>query len=124
MILSNWLTDTVAVSRVETTVVNGITRPTDKPFGTFKGRIYTTSKAAPRLTEREPSVMTTEKLVVELGTGIKSGDRLMITRGGALGQTNAERYIAGEVVDYYEPVGGVAFGLAHTEIGLLLNEVI
>ena len=63
-------------------------------------------------------------MAVALGTDIVSGDELIITRGAAMGQTATSRYFAGDVMPYYEPVGGTFNGLGHVEVGLLQDEVI
>ena len=66
-----------------------------------------------------------EEMACDLSVDILAGDELMIVRGGNLGYTNRpERYIAGEPVAYYDPVGGVLTGLQHKEVGLLKDNII
>ena len=124
MVFSGWYTDTVEVWRTTNTVVNNITTQTRTKQGTYPCRVYRLEKGSPSMSNREAHLMSTDKLAAKLGTDIQSGDELIITRGGALGQTATARYFAGDVVSYYEPVGGKFNGLAHIEVGLLQNEVI
>ena len=74
------------------------------------------------MSDREARIRGYEKLACELGTDIKPGDELIVTRGGALGATQTTRYFAGAVMPYYEPVGNMFNGLGHIEVGLLENE--
>lgn len=124
MVFDGWYTDTVEVWRVTNTVANHITTQERTKQGEYPCRIYKSDKGSPVMSDREAHVRSTEKLAVALGTDIVSGDELLVTRGGALGQTKATRYFAGDVMPYYEPVGGMFNGLAHTEVGLLNDEVI
>lgn len=124
MVFNGWYTDTVEVWRVTNTIVNYIATQERTKQGEYPCRIYKSDKGSPVMSDREAHVRSTEKLAVALGTDIVSGDELLVTRGGALGQTKTTRYLAGDVMPYYEPVGGMFNGLAHTEVGLLNDEVI
>ena len=124
MVFSGWYTDTVEVWRVTNTVVKNITTQARTKQGVYPCRVYKSDKGTPIMSDREAHLRSTEKLACKLGTDIQSGDELIVTRGGALGQTATTRYFAGDVVSYYEPVGGKFNGLAHIEVGLLQNEVI
>lgn len=122
MIFNGWYTDSVEVWRDTETVINYIATQARTKQGTHPCRVYKSDKSAPVMSDREARIRTYEKLACELGTDIKPGDELIVTRGGALGQTVTTRYFAGEVMPYYEPVGGMFNGLGHIEVGLLENE--
>lgn len=122
MIFNGWYTDSVEVWRDTETVINYITTQARTKQGTHPCRVYKSDKSAPVMSDREARIRTYEKLACELGTDIKPGDELIVTRGGALGATKTTRYFAGEVMPYYEPVGGMFNGLGHIEVGLLENE--
>lgn len=122
MIFNGWYTDSVEVWRDTETVINFITTQARTKQGTHPCRVYKSDKSAPIMSDREARIRTYEKLACEVGTDIKPGDELIVTRGGALGQTQTTRYLAGEVMPYFEPVGNMFNGLAHMEVGLLENE--
>lgn len=122
MIFNGWYTDSVEVWRDTETVINFITTQARTKQGTYPCRVYKSDKSAPIMSDREARIRTYEKLACELGTDIKPGDELIVTRGGALGAIQTTRYFAGEVMPYFEPVGGMFNGLAHMEVGLLENE--
>jgi len=122
MIFDGWYTDSVEVWRDTDTVINFISTQARTKQGVYPCRVYKSDKGAPIMSDREARIRGYEKLACELGTDIKPGDELIVTRGGALGATQTTRYFAGEVMPYYEPVGGMFNGLAHIEVGLLENE--
>ena len=124
MVFNGWYTDTVEVFRVTDVTVGHIKKQARTKMGTYPCRIYKSEKGAPILTGEAGKVMSNDKMAVALGTDVQSGDELIITRGGALGQTATARYFAGDVMPYFEPVGGAFNGLGHIEVGLLQNEVI
>ena len=124
MVFDGWYTDKVTVYRTENTVVDYVTVQSEKKVEEYPCRIYRSSKGAPRMSNMESSTISTEVMAVRLGADIKSGDKLMITRGASMGQTAQTRYYAGEIMPYFEPVGGMFNGLAHIEVGLLQEEVI
>ena len=76
------------------------------------------------MSQREAKLRSDDKLAVPLGTDIQAGDELIVIRGGNLGQTAEQRYFAGDVMPYYEPVGGAFNGLSHIEVGLLQEEIV
>ena len=97
MVFNGWYTDTVEVWRVTNTVANHITTQARTKQGEYPCRIYQSDKGSPAMTDREAKLVSSEKLACDLGTDIKSGDELIIIRGGALGQTATARYFAGDV---------------------------
>lgn len=121
-IFTGWYTDKVDVYRTEDVLVGHILTQQRVKKGSYSCRIYRSQKGAPLMTDREAKIRSDDVMAVPLGTDIISGDELMITRGGALGITGAARYFAGDVMPYYEPVGGAFNGLAHIEVGLLQDE--
>ena len=123
-VFNGWYTDSVDVYRVSDVTTGYIKKQERKKQGTYPCRIYRSEKGGPVLTSEAGKIRSTEVMAVELGTDIVSGDELIITRGAALGNTASSRYFAGDVMPYYEPVGGAFNGLAHTEVGLLQDEVI
>ena len=125
MVFNGWYTDTVEVFRVTDVTVGHIKKQARTKMGQHSCRVYQPDKSAPVLTSEAGKVMSNDKLGAPLGTDIQSGDELIVTRGGALGYSiSTTRYFAGDVVPYYEPVGGAFNGLGHIEVGLLQNEVI
>jgi hypothetical protein len=124
MVFSGWYTDSVDVYRVEDVADGYITKQKREKSGTYACRIYRSQKSGPVFNSEAAKVVSQEVMAVELGTDIKPGDELIITRGGNLGETATSRYFAGDVMPYYEPVGGMFNGLGHIEVGLLQEEVI
>ena len=124
MVFDGWYTDEVEVYRVTKAKVGNITKGTRKKVGTYPCRVYNSAKSGPVMTDRQADLKATDKLAVALGTDIVSGDELIVTRGASIGGQSSSRYFAGDVMPYYEPVGGMFNGLAHTEVGLLLDEVV
>ena len=46
-------------------------------------------------------------------------------RGGAVGSMRgAERYFAGRIMEYRDPVGGMITGLQHKEVELMLDQIV
>ena len=125
-VFTGWYTDTVDVYRASDTTGSTLHYKTQERTkqGTYPCRIHKSQKGAPILTGPAGKLMSNDIMSLELGTDIQSGDELIITRGGALGQTATARYFAGDIMPYYEPVGGAFSGLGHVEVGLLQNEVI
>ena len=125
-IFDGWYTDLVDIYRNENTKgKNSIT----KQAWTLKAeevecRIYNSAKHGPAITERQTKLTADDKMAVPIGTDIQSGDKLVITRGGAVGGESVTTYYAGDVMPYYEPVGGAFNGLSHIEVGLLQEEII
>ena len=76
------------------------------------------------MSNNEAKLHADDKLAMPINTDIQSGDKLVITRGGAVGGTMVSEYYAGDVMPYYEPVGGMFNGLSHIEAGLLQEVIV
>lgn len=124
MVFNGWYTDKVTVYRVSDVASGNIKKQKREKQGEYPCRIYKSKKGGPTMGDREANIRSEDIMAVELGTDIKPGDELIIARGGKLGQTDENRYFAGDVMPYYEPVGFAFNGLAHIEVGLLADEVI
>ena len=123
-VFNGWYTDSVDVYRVSDVTSDYITKQKREKQGSYPCRIYRSQKDGPVLSSEAGKVRSIEVMAVALGTDIVSGDELIITRGAAMGQAATSRYFAGDVMPYYEPVGGTFNGLGHVEVGLLQDEVI
>lgn len=125
-IFTDWYTDTVDVYRTVRVSDGTIDRQERKLVGEgICCRVYSPRNDGPSITENAARSRSQEKMAVDLETDIRAGDELYIVRGGALGCTNQpERYIAGDPVSYYDPVGGALTGLEHMEVGLLKDNLI
>lgn len=122
---NGWYTDLADIYRTEETVVNNINRKSRKLlYKKVPCRIYQSAKHGPTYSEREPKLMSGDTVAFKIGTDVISGDMLEITRDGAVGGKTVTRYFAGDIMPYYEPVGGAFNGLTHMEVGLLSEEVI
>ena len=119
-----WYTDKVEVYRTTMSKSKNITKPTRKKVHEYPYRVYSSQKGGPVTTDRQANLRSTEKLALALGSDIVSGDELMVTRGAYVGGSSSVRYLAGDVVQYFEPVGGMFNGLKHMEVGLLTDEVV
>lgn len=124
MVFEGWYTDKVEVYRVTKTKSGNLTKSKREKVGEYPCRVYESQKSGPAMSERQANVRSTEKLAVALGSDIVSGDELIVIRGFYCGGSSSNRYFAGDVCEYYEPVGGMFNGLSHTEIGLLMDEVV
>lgn len=89
-----------------------------------KCRIYNSQKSGPVMSDNETKLHADDKLAMPINTDIQSGDKLVITRGGMVGGTMKSEYYAGDVMPYYEPVGGMFNGLEHIEVGLLQEVIV
>jgi hypothetical protein len=126
-VFDGWYTDTVDIYRNKNTEDEdtGIAAQAwDKVVEGAKCRIYNSHKAGPVMSDREAKLHADDKLAMPLGSDIQSGDKLIITRGGAVGGTTVSEYYAGDVMPYYEPVGGMFNGLEHIEVGLLQEVIV
>lgn len=127
MIFDGWYTDTVDIYRNDDTEDEntGISfQDWDKVVEGAKCRIYNSQKSGPAMTDRQTNLRADDKMAMPLGSDIKSGDKLLITRGGAIGGTEVSTYYAGDIMPYYEPVGGMFNGLGHIEVGLLQEVIV
>ena len=126
-IFKNWYTDTVDIYRTDTAAEGNVSRQERRQVNASPGpcRVYRPENRGPGMTGTAAREQSTEEMACDLSVDILAGDELMIVRGGNLGYTNRpERYIAGEPVAYYDPVGGVLTGLQHKEVGLLKDNII
>lgn len=124
---ANWYTDTMDIYRVEAVQKNHVTTQERRKVNTVPVpcRLYSTQKNGPVMAYTGARVRSEEKLACDLGVDLKQGDELMVVRGGTLGYENQpERYFAGAVWGYYDPVGGAMSGLQHKEVGLLRDEIV
>lgn len=124
MLFNGWYTDKVTVYRTTMAKVGNITKPTREKVGEYPCRVYSLQKGGPVTSERQANAKSAEKLAADVSCDIVSGDELMVTRGFYVGGSSSIRYLAGDIVDYFEPVGGMFNGLKHKEVGLLSDEVI
>ncbi len=122
----NWYTDTMDIYRVTETSSGNITRQERTLVAeAVPCRVYSPQKNAPSMKDTAARIQAAEKLACDLTVDIQAGDELLVTRGGNLGMQNPPlRYFAGQPQKYYDPIGGVMSGLEHTEVGLLLEEII
>lgn len=124
--LNGWYTDTVDVYRVSPMKEGAVTaQEWEQVAAGLRCRVYTSQKNGLNPTDTAARVRATDKLACDNSADIRPGDRLMVTRGGALGRGKApERYFAGTIQHYYDPTAGAATGLEHQEIGLLLENIV
>lgn len=126
MLFSDWYTDTVDVFRVVSEIPGGgnLTRDKRKQVGfAIPCRVYSTQVkgAVPQPTAAVDRKE--DKLACDISADIQIGDELIVTRGGRIGGTTTERYLAGKPQDFYDPVGVVHTGLDHKEVGLLADNI-
>lgn len=122
----DWYTDRVDIRRVvpeqngALTVHRRETVAEDLPC-----RIYRAGAHGPRMQPTAAYTESEDKLACANSVDVRSGDELLIRRGGGLGELHpAIRAFAGDPVYYHEPFGAVMPGLAHQEIGLLQKEYV
>ncbi len=124
-IFSGWYTDTVEVFRVVPGKSGGITVQEREKAGDFRCRVYNSQKSGLNTKDTAARVSETDTMAVPLDADVKEGDELHIIRGGAVGHIGKpERYFAGRIMEYRDPVGGLLTGLQHKEVGLLLNKIV
>ena len=125
-IFSGWYTDTVDVYRVVNITVGNVDTQERRQVGAaIRCMVSSSQKNGPAMQDTAAWVQSTDKLSCDVGTDIRAGDELFVTRGGALGRGGEpERYFAGDPQHYYDPVGGALTGLEHMEIGLLRQEIV
>lgn len=125
MVFSHWYTDLCDVYRVTLESEGGLTRQRlTQVLSAVPCRVY--SVATNNFSARNTAAVSRadEKMSCAVGTDIRSGDTLYITRGGALGSGRpAERFIASNPKAYYDPVGGAMTGLEHLQVGLFADNI-
>lgn len=125
-IFSGWYTDSVEVYRVKPfSPTRGIATQEREKIGAFKCRVYNSQKNGLHAKETAATVSSNDTMAVPLDADIREGDELLVVRGGTLGhESEPERYFAGRIMDYRDPVGGLLTGLQHREIGLMLEKIV
>ena len=123
---TGWYTDTVDVYRTVQTASGALSKQIRKQVGgDIACRIYEDSAKPPAMTGQAAEIRQNSKLACANEVDIRSGDELIIHRGGALGRGSVTcdmRAFAGEPHYHFEPFGAVLPGLAHQEIVLLQQE--
>lgn len=125
MLFSDWYTDTVNVVRIATSKVGNISRESRSQVNQepIPCRVYRTNLQG-EIPQRTSSVdRHTDKLACDVNTDIREGDELIVTRGGLVGGTITERYLAGKPQRFYDPVGMAHTGLDHLEVALLADNL-
>lgn len=125
MLFSDWYTDTVNVIRIVSAKVGNLTRESreqvnDEPIPC---RVYDTNLQGMIPQNTAAVDRHTDKLACDVATDIKEGDELIVTRGGLVGGTTTERYLAGKPQYFYDPVGMAHTGLDHMEVALLADNI-
>lgn len=125
-IFAGWYTDIVDVYRVVNVTEGNIDTQTWQQVGkSIPCRVYNSQKNGPSMQDSASRITSNDKLSCDIGTDIREGDKLLVTRGGALGfQNQTERYFAGNPQNYFDPVEGAVTGLSHMEVGLMLQEIV
>ncbi len=125
-IFNNWYTDSMTIYRnIDVKASNVDKKQRAMISENIPCRVYSSQKNGPSMTNTASSLRESDKAACDLQVEIKPGDELFIIRGGMLGmQREPERYFAGKVQPYYDPVGGVLSGLEHQEIALLQDNII
>lgn len=120
-----WYTDLVDVYRLQETTSGGLTRQERTQVGQeIPCRVYNSQIGNLVQDRGAAQVRRAEKMACPVGTDIRAGDELLITRGGALGRgTSPVRYIASQPQQFFDPVGGALTGLEHMEVGLQADNV-
>jgi hypothetical protein len=126
MLFSDWYTDTVNVTRVVKTKVGNISRESRQQINQepIPCRVYNTSLQGANPQYTASVDRHTDKLACDINTDIREGDELIVTRGGLVGGTTTERYLAGKPQRYYDPVGMARTGIDHLEVALLADNIV
>lgn len=121
---SKWLTDLVDIYRTQDVSIGSLTRKEKINISeNVPCRVYRSNAAKLAKFYGVGNVSGSEMIAVKTGTDLSEGDFLVVKRGGVLGKWKGkeERYVTGRVQDYYEPFGGVAVGLEHTQAEVTLE---
>jgi hypothetical protein len=121
MNFSDWYTDTMDVYRVKDFKDGALTRSERTlVVSGVKCRVYHSGSSGPSMKRQAADISQNNKIACDNGTDVIPGDELIVTRGGVLGHTTERfRGFAGDVHPFYEPYGGIAPQLEHTEITVL-----
>jgi hypothetical protein len=121
---NDWYTDTVDVYRNVDNEDGNLTRHERKKILTGQPcRIYKANDRPINMSQASASIKQDAMLACDNSADIRTGDELIIHRGGRLGKALFDtRAFAGDPHYYFEPFGAVVPGLAHQEIILLQEE--
>ena len=121
---SDWYTDTLDVYRNVPVKDGNLTRQERQQVLTgIPCRIYQSDNKPINMSQTASSVGQNDHLACDISVDIRSGDELIITRGGKLGKPGPTiRAFASDPNLYYEPFGAIMPGLAHQEIRLTEQE--
>lgn len=124
--LSNWYTDNVDIYRIASGTEGNldVQRREKVNRNPIPCRVYRTAIQGANIQDTAAVVRKEDKLACAVDVDIRTNDELIVTRGGRIGGTTTERYIAGKPQFYYDPVGSKATGIAHQEIGLLADNIV
>ena len=123
--LAGWFTDLMDVFRVESVTTDGLTtQERVQVLSAVPCRVYAPAKNSINLRDGAATTRADEKLACGIDVDIQAGDEISVTRGGVLGHTRTERYIASKPVPYYDPVGVAATGLEHLEVGIRADNIV
>lgn len=120
MLFSDWYQDTITIYRNEDATdgfEDGNTRVLK--YENIPCRIY--EKALNEIqTNKGASIVSSGlKVALDIGVDIKSGDEVYVLRQG---ETEAKRYIVGNIKTYAMPIGMNDVGLDHKEVALTYKE--
>ena len=125
MLFSDWYTDTVTVYRIQHTKTGNLTRESREAVNStpIPCRVYNTALQGANPQPTAAVDRKTDKMACAVDADIQQGDELIVTRGGLVGGSTVERYIAGKPQYFYDPVGIHRTGLDHMEVGLLADNI-
>ena len=121
---TDWYTDTMEIWRVAAEKDGALTtQARQQVLAAVPCRIYRNDGKAISMSQTAASSRQDDKLACDISVDVRTGDELIITRGGRLGRPGPViRAFAGEPNLYYEPFGAIIPGLAHQEIPLMQQE--
>lgn len=119
-LIKNWYTDLVTVWRTESYKEGNTTKQRRVLVKeNIPCRVYRNSNPSVTMKDTASQVTRADMMAVGVNEDIKTGDELLVIRGGNIGKASEpRRYFAGEPVDYYEPFGGAVPDLQHKQIAL------
>lgn len=120
----DWYTDTMDIYRVTPTLSGSLTTHSREKVAEGVPCRFYRSADRPMEAEREAASNTqTLMLACDNSVDIKSGDEIIIHRGGGLGYNAPDmRVFASDPTLYFEPFGAVVPGLAHQQVMLYQKE--
>lgn len=124
MLFRDWYTDTVDIYRIVHTKKGHLTHDERKLIAeAVPCRVYSSQISGGNPRNTAAATVKTDKLACDIDVDILADDELIVKRGGLIGGTKTERYIAGQPQDFYDPVGMHTTGLDHKEVGLLADNI-